>query len=99
MSPRAGYAVRWRDRRMRGQVVDQWMLVSPGGAVGIQVRLRTDGGLEYRVLGRDRPVVDWSRLGVARADQVFDLPLTVIRGGPPPILRDRSQMIHRNWGE
>ena len=74
--------------------MDQWMLASPGGAVAIQVRLKTDGGLEYRVLGRDRPVVDWSRLGVARADQVFDAPLTFIRAAEPATVRDRYTMIH-----
>ncbi len=70
------------------------MLASPGGAVAIQVRLGTDGRLDYRVLSRDRPAVEWSGLGVVREDHVFDAPLTFITADEPATVKDRYTMIH-----
>jgi alpha-glucosidase len=70
------------------------MLESPEEAAAIQVRLSTDGVLGYRVLRRDRPVVDWSRLGVVRADQVFDAPLTFVSADEQATVQDRYTMMH-----
>src|SRR5690349_16790796 len=75
------------------------MLASPGGGVVFQVRLKPDGGLDYRVLHRDRTVVDWSRLGVVRADQVFDAALTLVTADEPALVHDRYTMIHGKRSE
>ena len=74
--------------------MEHWRLASPGAAVEIQVRLGGDGVPDYRVLRRDRPVVDWSRLGVVRADQAFDSPLTVVAAGEPATVEDCYPMLH-----
>jgi alpha-glucosidase len=74
--------------------VDQWALASPDGSVEIEVELDAGGSLSYRIKHRDRTVVSPSRLGVVRADEVFDAPMTPIGHDEPIEVEDRYTMIH-----
>jgi alpha-glucosidase len=71
-----------------------WSLASPSGAVTIEVELSADGSLTYRVRHGERVVIDRSRLGVARADQMFDGPLTPISSDEAVDVDDRYTMVH-----
>jgi alpha-glucosidase len=73
--------------------VTGWRVSSPNGAVAIEVQLDAAGLLSYRILHHDREVIAPSRLGVTRADQLFDSPLTLVEADPPTDVEERYTMV------